>query len=374
MAYKSAKFAMAELLLSGCTLTSDHLYLYPNGVRVDDTIRAARELGIRFHPCRGAVSVGQKDGGLPPDSLCEKESFILEDMKRLISRYHDPRDGAMIRVALAPCSPFSVSEKLMRKSAELARQYKNVMLHTHFAENSSDIHYMNTKVRKTLVEFLESCGWNQKDCWFAHCVKLSEEDGHDDAPSSIDYFAAKGLGVAHCPVSNCRLASGTAPVRKMLSKGINVGLGVDGSASNDSGNFLAEVRMALMMARVKDEDASAMSTTSALRMATAGGAAVLGRNDVGIIQPGMCADMVAWRLDSPSFAGSLHGKAAVLSSLVLGNGGDLKADYVMVNGKVVVRDARLAGKHDMATITREHNTAALELAAAAGNFSSKLKY
>lgn len=364
MVYKSARFAIAELLLSGCTLASDLLYLYPNGVTLDDTIRAAKELGIRFQPCRGAISVGESDGGLPPDSLCEDEDDILIDMERLIDEYHDPRDGAMVRIALAPCSPFSVSEALMIKTAELARTYENVMLHTHFAENTSDMEYMKTTVQKGLVEFLEHCQWNRSDCWFAHCVKLSDES--TEGMSSIDYFAKKGLGVAHCPVSNCRLASGIAPIRKMLDKGVNVGIGVDGSASNDSGNLLSEARMALMVARVKDEKADAMSTTEALQIATSGGAAVLGRTDVGTIKAGMCADMVAWRLDTPTFAGSVHSEAAVLSALILGNGGDLKADYVMVNGKVVVRDGELTGGNNMSQITREHNAAALQLAASAG--------
>lgn len=362
MVYKSAKFAMAELLLSGCTLSSDMLYLYPNGVQLDDTIRAAEELGIRFMPCRGAISVGESDGGLPPDSLVENEEAVLKDMKRLIESYHDARDGAMIRIALAPCSPFSVSQDLMKKSAALARQYQNVMLHTHLAENSSDMEYMKTSVKKSLTQFLDDCDWNKPDCWFAHCVKLDEESTSD----GIQYFADKGLGVAHCPVSNCRLASGIAPIRTMLSKKVKVGMGVDGSASNDSGNLLSEARMALMLARVKAERADALSAVEALKMATSGGAAVLGRTDVGTIRPGMCADMVAWRLDAPSFAGAFHSRSAVLSALVLGNGGDLRADYVMVNGKVVVRDGKLSGKETMTDITREHNHAALTLAARAG--------
>lgn len=361
MVYKSAKFAIAELLLSGCTLTSDMLYLYPNGVTLDDTIRAAKELGIRFMPCRGAISVGESSGGLPPDALVENEEDILSDMRRLIEEYHDSRDGAMIRIALAPCSPFSVSEQLMAKSAQLAREYKHVMLHTHFAENNSDMEYMKITVRKSLTKFLDDCGWNRSDCWFAHCVKLGEDENCD----AIQYFADNGLGVAHCPVSNCRLASGIAPVREMMQKGVNVGLGVDGSASNDSGNLLSEARMALMLARVKHEKADAMSTTDVLRMATSGGAAVLGRTDVGIIRPGMCADVAGWRVDQTSFAGTFHSKFAMLSSLVLGNGGDLRADFVMVNGRVLVRGGELSGNQDMAEIIAEHNVAALALATAA---------
>lgn len=358
MVNKSAKFAIAELLLSGCTLTTDMLYLYPNGVKLDDTISAAEDLGIRFMPCRGAVTVGESDGGLPPDVLVEKEEEVLRDMRRLIESYHDPEDGAMTRIALAPCSPFSASESLMKKSAQLAREYRNVMLHTHLAENSSDMQFMKSSVQKNLTEYLDDCGWNRKDCWFAHCVKL-DEDRNDDA---VEYFAEREMGVAHCPVSNCRLASGIAPVRKMLDKKVKVGMGVDGSASNDSGNLLSEARMALMLARVKAEDASALSAVEALKMATSGGAAVLGRTDVGMIRAGMCGDLVGWRLDAASFAGTFHSMSAVLSALVLGNGGDLRADYVMVHGKAVVRHGMLTGKKNMREITREHNHAALRLA------------
>lgn len=361
MVYKSAKFAIAELLLSGCTLTSDMLYLYPNGVTLDDTIRAAKELGIRFMPCRGAISVGESEGGLPPDALVEDEEHILSDMRRLIEQYHDSHDGAMIRIALAPCSPFSVSEQLMIRSAQLAREYQHVMLHTHFAENISDMEYMRTSVGKSLTKFLDDCGWNRSDCWFAHCVKLDK----DECCDAVQYFADNRLGVAHCPVSNCRLGSGIAPVREMMQRGVNVGLGVDGSASNDSGNLLSEARMALMLARVKDERADAISATDVLKMASAGGAAVLGRTDVGIIRPGMCADITGWRVDQPSFAGTFHSKLAVLSSLVLGNGGDLRADFVMVNGRVLVRNGKLTGNQDMVKITAEHNNAALLLATAA---------
>lgn len=367
MVYKSARFAIAELLLSGCTLTSDLLYLFPNDVKLDDTIRAAAELGIRFHPCRGAVSVGESDGGLPPDTLVEDETAILRDMRRLIERYHDERDGSMLRLALAPCSPFSVSERLMKSCARLARSYNNVMLHTHFAENSADVEYMNTNVQKGLVEYLEHCGWNERDCWFAHCVKLRDDDDDGRYVSSLKYFAQQGLGVSHCPTSNCRLGSGAAPLAKMVKMGVSVSLGVDGSASNDSGNLLAEARMALMVARVRDEKADAVSTSDVLRMATSGGAAVLGRADVGLIKAGMCADVAGWRLDAPSFAGSFHSPEAVLSALILGNGGDLKANYVMVNGVEVVRGGELARGADMGSITREHHEAAMKLATIASD-------
>lgn len=366
MVYKAAKFAIAELLLSGCTLSTDLHYLYHNGVTLDDTIRAARELGIRFQPCRGAITIGQSKGGLPEDRFCEEEEDVLQDMQRLIEQYHDPSPGSMLRIVLAPCSPFTVSLEMMKNAARLARQYPKVMLHSHLAENSSDIEHMQKNLQQTLTAFLDACEWNKKDCWFAHCVKLSEHDAEPTELSSLDYFAEMGLGVAHCPVSNCRLASGIAPVRKMLERGIKVGLGVDGSASNDSGNILAETRMAFMLARVKDEDPAALSTVDALRMATSGGASVLGRPEVGTLSEGMCADMVGWRLDAPAFAGALYSKQAVLSALVLGSGGDLRADYVMVHGKTVVKDGMLTEGNDMATITKELNAASYELFDLAG--------
>lgn len=362
MVYKSARFAIAELLLSGCTLTTDMLYLYPNGVKLDDTIRAAQELGIRFQPCRGATSRGRSKGGLPPDSLVEDETEILKDMERVLDAYHDSSFGAMVRIALAPCSPFTVSEQLMRNAAELARspKYSNVMLHTHLAENSNDIAFMERTVQKSLIEFLETNDWARSDCWFAHCVHLDPRDSVDTP--TIDYFAQKGLGVAHCPVSNCRLASGIAPVRRMLDLGVKVGLGVDGSASNDSGNLLSEARMALMVARARGEDPKALSTTETLRLATSSGAAVLGRSDVGRIRVGMCADLVSWRLDQAAFSGACHDSASVVGALILGHGGNMKANMVMVNGKIVVEGGQLAGPHnDMENIVREHNEAVIEL-------------
>lgn len=371
MVYKSARFSIAELLLSGCTTTTDHLYLYPNGVRLDDTIRAARELGIRFQPTRGAVSVGASNGGLPPDVLVEDEAMILADMKRLIDQYHESHDGAMLRIALAPCSPFSVSRQLMIETAQLARRHSNVMLHTHLAENSSDMRYMDENLQQTVPQFLESCEWNRADCWFAHCVKLSADDGAADecgdaGLSSLQYFAKRGLGVAHCPSSNARLASGMAPIREMLDAKVSVGIGVDGSASNDSGNLLAEARQALLTARLREERPDAMSAVQALQIATVGGAQVMGRSDVGLLRAGMCADVVGWRLDAPAFAGALHSNAGVLAAVVLGHGGDLKADLVVVNGRIVVRKGDLTGTNDFATITKEHNAAALELKNKAG--------
>ena len=237
----SAQIGLAELALSGCTLTSDHLYLFPNGARLDDTIAAAAEVGLRFHPTRGAMSIGESMGGLPPDSLVEREAAILDDMIRVVDAHHDPRPGAMVRVGLAPCSPFSVSRDLMRDAAVLARD-KRVMLHTHLAENDEDIAYSITKFGCRPGQYAEDLGWTGDDVWHAHCVKLDE--------SEINLFARSQTGVAHCPCSNCRLGSGIAPVRAMRDAGVKVGLGVDGSASNDAGNLMLEARQSLLLQRV----------------------------------------------------------------------------------------------------------------------------
>ena len=255
--FVSAQVGLAELALSGCTLTSDHLYLFPNGARLDDTIAAAREVGLRFHPTRGAMSIGVSDGGLPPDSLVEREAAILEDCIRVVDAHHDAAEGAMVRVGLAPCSPFSVSRDLMREAALLARD-KGVMLHTHLAENDEDIAYSLAKFGCRPGQYAEDLGWTGADVWHAHCVKL---DGQE-----IDLFARSGTGVAHCPCSNCRLGSGVAPVRAMRDAGVKVGLGVDGSASNDAGNLVLEARQSMLLQRVT-QGADAMSARVALEIA-----------------------------------------------------------------------------------------------------------
>jgi len=277
----SALIGLAELALSGCTLSSDHLYLFPNGARLDDTIDAAREIGLRFHAMRGSMSIGESAGGLPPDALVEPEADILNDCIRVIDAFHDPNPGAMIRVGVAPCSPFSVSQELMRDTAVLARD-KGVMMHTHLAENDEDIAYSLERFGCRPGQYAQDLGWTGADVWHAHCVKLDS--------SEIDLFAASRTGVAHCPCSNCRLGSGIAPVRAMRDQGVNVGLGVDGSASNDAGNLAAEARQAMLMQRVA-MGADAMSAREALEIATRGGAAVLGRDDCGQIAIGMRADI-----------------------------------------------------------------------------------
>jgi cytosine/adenosine deaminase-related metal-dependent hydrolase len=323
--FTSAQTGLAELALSGCTLTSDHLYLYPNGARLDDTIAAAAEVGLRLHPTRGAMSIGESVGGLPPDSLVEPEPAILEDMIRVVDRFHDPRPGAMVRVGLAPCSPFSVSRELMRDTALLARD-KGVMLHTHLAENDEDVAYSLAQFGCRPGQYAEDLGWTGADVWHAHCVKL---DG-----SEIELFGRTKTGVAHCPCSNCRLGSGIAPVRSLRDAGVKVGLGVDGSASNDAGNLIAEARMALLLQRVAN-GANAMSAREVLEIATLGGAQVLGRDDVGVIAPGKRADLAIWDMRGIEAAGSWDPVAALVLC------GPTRVRDLIVDGRQVVRDGRM---------------------------------
>ena len=320
----SALTGLAELALSGCTTTSDHLYLYPNGARLDDTIDAARQIGLRLHATRGAMSIGESLGGLPPDALVEDEAAILADCIRVIDTFHDPAPGAMIRVGVAPCSPFSVSRELMRDAALLARD-KAVMLHTHLAENDEDVAFSLSRFGCRPGQYAEDLGWTGADVWHAHCVKL-------DA-SEIGLFARTGTGVAHCPCSNCRLGSGIAPVAAMRAAGVKVGLGVDGSASNDAGNLIAEARMALLLQRVA-RGPGAMSARAALRLATRGGAEVLGRDDVGVIAPGMRADLAVWDISGIEAAGSWDPAALTLA-------GPSRVTHLFVDGRQVVRDGEL---------------------------------
>ncbi|RFP88351.1 8-oxoguanine deaminase [Rhodobacteraceae bacterium 63075] len=321
--FTSAQVGLMELALSGCTMTSDHLYLYPNGARLDDTIDAAREVGLRFHPTRGAMSIGESDGGLPPDSLVEREEAILEDCIRVIDAHHDAGEGAMLRVGVAPCSPFSVSRELMRDAALLARD-KGVMLHTHLAENDEDIAYSLEQFGCRPGQYAEELGWTGADVWHAHCVKL---DGRE-----IDLFARTKTGVAHCPCSNCRLGSGIAPVRAMRDAGVPVGLGVDGSASNDAGNLAAEARQAMLLQRVA-RGADAMSAREALEIATRGGAEVLGRSDCGRIAPGKRADIAVWDVSGIESAGSWDPAALLLA-------GPAKVRDLFVEGRQIVENGQ----------------------------------
>jgi cytosine/adenosine deaminase-related metal-dependent hydrolase len=341
--YVSAQVGLAELMLSGCTLTSDHLYLYPNGSRVDDTIAAAADIGMRFHPTRGSMSIGESDGGLPPDSLVEDERAILEDCIRVIDAHHDASDGSMCRVGVAPCSPFSVSRDLMRDAAVLARD-KRVMLHTHLAENDEDIAYSLEKFGCRPGQYAQDLGWTGDDVWHAHCVKLDDQE--------IDLFARSGTGVAHCPCSNCRLGSGIAPVRQMRDAGVKVGLGVDGSASNDVGNLVLEARQSMLLQRVS-LGADAMSAREALRIATRGGAEVLGRDDCGQIAIGKRADIAIWDMNGIEAAGTWDTAALLLA-------GPTQVRDLFIEGRRVVASGQITSIDLSKTIARQ-NAMALAL-------------
>lgn len=345
MIHASAQTAMAELILSGCTTSSDHLYIFPNGCRLDETIEAASQIGLRFHATRGSMSVGQSQGGLPPDSVVEAEDFILRDTRRLIETFHDSRPLAMTRVAVAPCSPFSVSQDLMRESVRLARAYK-VGLHTHLAESETDIAYSIEKFGKTPAQYAEDLEFVGRDVWHAHCVKLDEP--------GIRLFARTGTGIAHCPCSNMRLASGIAPIRFMCDAGVHVGLGVDGSASNDSGHLLAEMRQAMLLQRVQSGP-DAMTARQALEIATRGGAAVLGREDIGHLAPGMAADIIAIDTRTIGFAGAGHDLVAALAFCT-----PASVAWSIINGRVIVREGQLASL-ELGHIIERHNRLAHQL-------------
>ncbi|OWG15080.1 8-oxoguanine deaminase [Delftia sp. K82] len=352
MIHVSTQTAMAELMLSGCTTTSDHLYLYPNGARLDDSIAAAQQMGMRFHAARGSMSLGRSKGGLPPDAVVEEEEAILRDSLRLIQQYHDSARHSMLRVVLAPCSPFSVTRELMRESAVLARAH-GVSLHTHLAENDNDVAFSREKFGLTPAQYAESLGWVGPDVWHAHCVKLDAE--------GIALFARTGTGVAHCPCSNMRLASGIAPVRTMRDAGVPVGLGVDGSASNDGAHMLGEARQALLLQRVGHGPA-AMGAREALEIATLGGARVLGRDDIGALAPGMSADFVAFDMSGVGYAGAGHDPVA---ALVFCTPTDVSTS--VINGRVVVRDGHLLTADLPRVLTRHRELARTLFERAAGH-------
>ena len=316
---------LAELALSGCSTSSDHLYLYPNGVRLEDTIEAAAAIGLRFHATRGSMSIGRSAGGLPPDELVERESLILEDSARVVDSFHDAGPGSMVRIGLAPCSPFSVSRELMRDTALLARE-KGVMLHTHLAENDEDVAYSLERFGCRPGQYAEELGWTGADVWHAHCVKLDAAE--------IGLFAKTATGVAHCPCSNCRLGSGIAPVRAMRDAGVAVGLGVDGSASNDAGHLLAEARQAMLLQRVAN-GADAMAAREALEIATLGGARVLGRDDCGSLSVGQRADVAIWDVAGIEAAGAWDPVAALVLC------GPFAVRDLFVEGRPVVQGGRL---------------------------------
>ena len=320
----STILGLSELALSGCTMSSDHLYLFPNGATLDDTIFAAREVGLRFYPTRGSMSIGESQGGLPPDSLVEKERDIINDCIRLIDKFNDTSPASMIRVGLAPCSPFSVTRELMRDPAVLARD-KKVTLHTHLAENEEDIAYSLEKFGCRPGQYAEELGWTGKDVWHAHCVKLDKQE--------INLFSRSRTGVSHCPCSNCRLGSGIAPINEMLTSGVNVGLGVDGSASNDSGSLISEARQAMLLQRVSN-GADAMSAMDALELATRGGADILGRPECGRIQIGARGDLAIWDISGIDSAGSWDPAALLLA-------GPKKVKHLVVEGRIIVCDGNI---------------------------------
>ena len=352
----STQTALAELALSGCTTASDHLYLFPNGSKLDDEIQAAAEVGLRLHASRGSMSLGESQGGLPPDSVVDTEDAILTDSQRLIETYHDPNPGSMVQIVLAPCSPFSVTTELMRQSAILAREY-GVHLHTHLAETEDEEDFCIEKFGHRPVAYMQEVDWIGHDVWFAHSVYVNQEE--------IKLYADTGCGVAHCPSSNMRLASGIAPIVEMLTMGVNVGLGVDGSASNDGSHLLAEARQAMLLSRVGagvrgasrsgEEAPPLMGARQALEIATRGGAAVLGRTDIGSLEVGKCADLIAINLNRLDYAGALHDPVAAALFCA-----PQKVDLSIVGGKLVVKDGELVGL-DIPALVNKHNQAAARL-------------
>ncbi len=348
--YTSALLGLSELVLTGCTTAADHLYLFPNGSRLDDEIRAAREIGIRFHPTRGSMSLGESKGGLPPDRVCEDEETILKDSRRVIETFHDPGPWSMCRVGLAPCSPFSVTPELMRESAHLARAY-HVRLHTHMAETRDEEDFCLSKFGRRPVDYAEHLEWLGQDVWFAHSVWVDD--------SEIGRYARTGTGVAHCPTSNMRLASGIAPIVKMVDIGVRVGLGVDGSASNDSSHMLAEARQAMLLQRVLGNP-GALTARQALALATRGGAEVLGRDDIGSLEPGKAADFVAIGLNRVEYAGALHDPVAAIVFCATP-----RVDLSVINGQVVVEGGHLTTV-DVPPVIERHNRIAREMVERAG--------
>jgi len=359
----STQTALAELALSGCTTAADHLYLFPNGSKLDDEIAAASEIGLRLQASRGSMSLGESKGGLPPDSVVDSEENILKDSQRLIEKYHDTKPGAMTQIVLAPCSPFSVTSDLMKQSAKLAREY-GVHLHTHLAETEDEEKFCMKMFGHRPVGYMQEVDWVGDDVWFAHAVWVNDEE--------IKVFAKHNCGVAHCPTSNMRLASGIAPIKEYRAAGVNVGLGVDGSASNDGSHLLAEVRQAMLLSRVKEGITgfsrsplpegeglgvrSLMTAREALHLGTLGGAAVLGRNDIGSLEAGKCADFFAVNLNKLGYAG-MHDP---VSAIVFGQ--PVNADYTVVGGKFVVKEGQLVTV-DQGKLIEKHNKAAKRLLA-----------
>ena len=345
--FVSTQVALAELALSGCTTAADHLYIFPNGTKLDDQVAAASTIGLRITASRGSMCLGESRGGLPPDSVVEEEDAILDDSVRVIDAFHDPAPGSMVQVAVSPCSPFSVTEELMHQSARLARD-KGVRLHTHLAETIDEEDYTKEMHGVRPVEWMEQLEWAGPDVWFAHCVHVHKGE--------IARMARDGTGVAHCPTSNMRLASGISPLDRFLAAGVPVGIGVDGSASNDGNHLLGEARQAMLLARLAASPSfrkrPLLTARQALELATRGGAQVLGRDDIGSLEPGKCADFTATSLDRIEYAGALHDAvAAVLFTA------PVTVDHTYVHGQPVVTDRELVTA-DLPPILERHNAAA----------------
>ena len=354
--YVSAKIGLAELILSGATTVADHLYLFPNGSKLDDEIRAAQEIGARFHPTRGSMSLGQSKGGLPPDRVTDTEEDIIKDSIRVIESFHDPEPYSMLRIGLAPCSPFSVTTDLMKESADLARQYPLVNLHTHLSETKDEDRFCQEMFGMRPIEYAESVGWMGNDVWFAHMVHPNTDE--------IDRLSKSHTGVCHCPSSNMILASGIAPVRDMLNAGVNVALGVDGSASNDGNHLLGEARQAMLLQRVGwpgfESSANRFTARETLELATLGGAKVLRRPDIGSLETGKAADFIAFRMDDLAHAGGLADPVASLVTCAPAN-----VWLSVINGKIVVEDGVLLTL-DLGPTIERHNQLSRQMLVKAG--------
>ncbi len=354
--YVSAKIGLAELILSGATTVADHLYLFPNGSKLDDEIRAAQEIGVRFHPTRGSMSLGQSKGGLPPDRVTDTEEHIIKDSIRVIEEFHDPNPYSMLRIGLAPCSPFSVTTDLMKESAALARQYPLVNLHTHLSETKDEDRFCQEMFGMRPIEYAESVGWMGNDVWFAHMVHPN--------PDEIDRLSKSHTGVCHCPNSNMILASGIAPVREMLDAGVNVALGVDGSASNDGNHLLGEARQAMLLQRVGwpgfESRANRFTAREALELATLGGANVLRRPDIGSLETGKAADFIAFRMDDLAHAGGLADPVASLVTCT-----PAAVWLSVINGKIIVEDGVLLTL-DLGPTIERHNRISRQMLVKAG--------
>ena len=360
--YVSAKVAMAELLKSGCTTSSDHLYLFPNETEdtvIDREIQAAQELGMRFQPTRGSMSLSKKDGGLPPDSVTQTEEDIFADIERLLKEYHDDTFGSMLKISVAPCSPFSVTQESMKQTAAFAKKHK-LQFHTHLAETKDEEDFCLEKTGQRPFDYMESLDWIDENAWFAHSIFLNDDE--------ITRAGKAKIGVSHCPSSNMRLGSGIARIKELLDAGVNVSIAVDGSASNDSSNMLIELRNAMLLSRLR-EPKYWLNTEEVLWMATVGGAKALGRNDIGQILPGKCADIIMIDMDRLEYSGAQHDPAAAIIFNVLMS----PIDYSIINGKIVVENGNIIGLTEKELIKKHQQISTDLVKIAEKNTGKKLR-